>query len=205
MADHMPSPKDRSSAILDSIRTVFIEKGFDGASMQDLARGAGVSVGNFYRYFPSKAAMVEALITRDLQEVEAQFAQILAAPDPATLLRAALHHRIAVECGACGEDAPLWAEITAAALRKPEIAAITRHMEAQIMRYLASVFALTLGISAADAAARFAPHVRLIMMLIKGSGTRLRQDALAEDRLTALVLQTLDRLLDDIFNQELKG
>jgi AcrR family transcriptional regulator len=29
--------------------------------MQDLARAAGMSVGNFYRYFPSKAAIVQAM------------------------------------------------------------------------------------------------------------------------------------------------
>ena len=54
-------PRPREYEILDNIRHTFAEKGFDGASMQDLARAAGMSVGNFYRYFPSKAAMVEAI------------------------------------------------------------------------------------------------------------------------------------------------
>ena len=50
----------RSTEILASVRQTFVEKGFDGASMQDLARAAGMSVGNFYRYFPSKAAIIQA-------------------------------------------------------------------------------------------------------------------------------------------------
>ena len=58
-----PDPKEaREAEILESIRTTFAAKGFDGASMQELARAAGMSVGNFYRYFPSKAAMVEAIM-----------------------------------------------------------------------------------------------------------------------------------------------
>ncbi len=205
MADHMPSQKDRSSEILDSIRTIFVEKGFDGASMQDLARGAGMSVGNFYRYFPSKAAIVEALITRDLQEVEAQFAQIIASPDPAAGLREALHQRIAVECRSCAEDGPLWAEITAAALRKPEIAVIARQMETRIMAMLTGVFAQALGLTNPEARQRFSPHVAMIMMLVKGSGARVPRDDIAEDQLTILVLRMLDQLLDEIFNDEPKG
>ncbi len=41
----------RQMDILEAVHSTFVEKGFDGASMQDLARAAGMSVGNFYRYF----------------------------------------------------------------------------------------------------------------------------------------------------------
>ena len=51
--------------------------------MQDLARAAGMSVGNFYRYFPSKAAIVEQLIAHDLAEMEGHFAEIMTSPFPA--------------------------------------------------------------------------------------------------------------------------
>ena len=44
--------EQRTLDILALVRVAFAEKGFDGASMQDLARAAGMSVGNFYRYFP---------------------------------------------------------------------------------------------------------------------------------------------------------
>ena len=57
---HAPLADQRSVEILEGVRRAFSEKGFDGASMQDLARACGMSVGNFYRYFPSKAAIVAA-------------------------------------------------------------------------------------------------------------------------------------------------
>ena len=60
------TPDRRQTDILEAVHGTFVEKGFDGASMQDLARAAGMSVGNFYRYFESKDAIVEALIAYDI-------------------------------------------------------------------------------------------------------------------------------------------
>ena len=51
--------------ILDGARTVFLSDGFDGASMNDIARVAGVSKGTLYVYFESKEQLFEALIRED--------------------------------------------------------------------------------------------------------------------------------------------
>ena len=51
--------------ILDGARRVFLADGFDGASMSDIARVAGVSKGTLYVYFPSKEALFEALIREE--------------------------------------------------------------------------------------------------------------------------------------------
>ena len=48
--------------IMDGARQVFLSAGFDGASMNDIARSAGVSKGTLYAYFDSKEALFEALI-----------------------------------------------------------------------------------------------------------------------------------------------
>ncbi len=48
--------------IMDGARTVFLSEGFDGASMNDIARVAGVSKGTLYVYFDSKEKLFEALI-----------------------------------------------------------------------------------------------------------------------------------------------
>lgn len=47
--------------ILDGARRVFLAKGFDGASMGEIAKAAGVSKGTLYVYFDSKEALFEAL------------------------------------------------------------------------------------------------------------------------------------------------
>ena len=49
------NPKRRQ--ILDGARRMFLSKGFEGTSMQDVARAAKVSKGTLYVYFDSKEAM----------------------------------------------------------------------------------------------------------------------------------------------------
>ena len=48
--------------IVDGARQVFLSAGFDGASMNDIARAAGVSKGTLYAYFNSKDELFEAII-----------------------------------------------------------------------------------------------------------------------------------------------
>jgi AcrR family transcriptional regulator len=48
--------------IMDGAREVFLSAGFDGASMNDVARAAGVSKGTLYAYFNSKDELFEAII-----------------------------------------------------------------------------------------------------------------------------------------------
>lgn len=55
----------KTRQILDGARAVFLADGFDGASMNDIARAAGVSKGTLYVYFPSKVSLFEALIRHD--------------------------------------------------------------------------------------------------------------------------------------------
>ena len=46
--------------ILDSAVGTFAQLGFQQATVQDVCRGAGISHGALYRYFPTKGALVEA-------------------------------------------------------------------------------------------------------------------------------------------------
>jgi AcrR family transcriptional regulator len=48
--------------IMDGARAAFLAAGFDGASMNDVARSAGVSKGTLYAYFSSKDELFEAII-----------------------------------------------------------------------------------------------------------------------------------------------
>lgn len=194
-SSEIPLADQRSAEILDSARRAFAEKGFDGASMQDLAREAGMSVGNFYRYFPSKAAIVEALIALDMAGMEQDFAAILSSPDPMQALRATIWQRITGT--GCQADGKIWAEITAAALRKPEIGAAAARMEAGIVTNLTTVFARAAHISLTESQARWTTHARYIVMLVK-SCAMLPPEPSASFDLTDLVMRTIHRTLDEI-------
>ena len=192
----VPAAEQRSTEILASVRSAFAEKGFDGASMQDLARAAGMSVGNFYRYFPSKSAIVAALITHDLREIEQDFAAILVSPAPLEALRHLLHRRIP-EHQNCN-DGKLWAEISAAAQRKPEVGLACSRMETDTLAYLTRVFAAETGLTPDDARDRFGTHAAFIIVLFKSASMIAPGDPRLYRDLTAMILRNIDQTLDEI-------
>ena len=55
--------------IIDGARRVFIEMGFDAASMNDITKAAGVSKGTIYVYFANKEELFEALIEDERQKM----------------------------------------------------------------------------------------------------------------------------------------
>jgi AcrR family transcriptional regulator len=54
--------------ILDGARKVFMDLGFDGASMGEIARSAGVSKGTLYVYFADKNRLFEAIVEEEVLE-----------------------------------------------------------------------------------------------------------------------------------------
>jgi AcrR family transcriptional regulator len=63
-ADESPENAKRRQ-ILDGARKVFLAQGFDGASMGEIAKVAGVSKGTLYVYFDSKESLFTALTTEE--------------------------------------------------------------------------------------------------------------------------------------------
>lgn len=186
----------RTAEILALVRGAFAEKGFDGASMQDLARAAGMSVGNFYRYFPSKSAIVQALIAQDLAEMEADFLTVLHSPAPMEGLRSLMQARL--DDHQTREDGQLWAEITAAAQRKPEIGQAACDMETQIAAYLNRIFAAETGLSEAEITARFPAHAAFAITLFKSAAMLPPTAEPIRADLTALIQRAIDTTMSDI-------
>ena len=60
------SPKARQ--ILEGATATFLELGFEGASVDEIARRAGVSKGTLYNYFPDKSALFAAIVERECEE-----------------------------------------------------------------------------------------------------------------------------------------
>ena len=72
--------------ILDGARKVFMDLGFDGASMGEIARSAGVSKGTLYVYFADKCRLFEAIVEDELAKGQLAF-NFDPARDPTTTLR----------------------------------------------------------------------------------------------------------------------
>jgi AcrR family transcriptional regulator len=72
------------NAIMEATARILIREGFDKASTNRIAEVAGVSVGSLYQYFPSKEAIVAALIDRHnsqvMQAVQGELAEAVNLP-----------------------------------------------------------------------------------------------------------------------------
>jgi AcrR family transcriptional regulator len=64
--------------ILDDALELFRKKGFDDATMRDVAAKAGVATGAAYYYYPSKDALVMAYYQRACEEMQPQLESALA-------------------------------------------------------------------------------------------------------------------------------
>jgi AcrR family transcriptional regulator len=54
--------------IIEGARTVFLAQGFDAASMNDIARTAGVSKGTLYVYFANKEQLFQAICSQECEQ-----------------------------------------------------------------------------------------------------------------------------------------
>lgn len=77
--------------LLDAAETVFADKGYHGAAVDDIARVSDSSKGGFYFHFPNKEAIFLALIDSLTPRLEAAIERAISAePDPVAQLDAAL-------------------------------------------------------------------------------------------------------------------
>jgi AcrR family transcriptional regulator len=191
-----PEADRRLEALLETVRRVFAEKGFGRASMQDLARAAEMSAGNFYRYFPSKDAIIETMVRRELLEIEKQFEHVMVADDPLSMLRALLHDQLN---DYDRHDCAIWVEVLASAHRQEAISALYQDMMRAINGYLVRAFARACDMPIAESEARFSALAEMIFMLVQGVKlSRLRHDGPIPSSVLALSHQALDQYLAEI-------
>ncbi|MFO0553798.1 MAG: TetR/AcrR family transcriptional regulator [Polyangiaceae bacterium] len=76
--------------LLDSALRVFAQKGFEGASIRDIATEARVASGLLYHYFPSKQVVLRALFERSAGLVMQAFSEVAGIADPGEKLTSLL-------------------------------------------------------------------------------------------------------------------
>jgi AcrR family transcriptional regulator len=65
--------KLRVEALLEAAGAVFAEKGFDAATMTEIAARAGSSIGSLYQFFPTKELVAEALLGRYAEAIATHY------------------------------------------------------------------------------------------------------------------------------------
>ena len=86
-------------ALVAVARAVFAEQGTD-ASLRDVARRAGVGIGTLYRHFPSREALLQAVVREGFDVLRDLAEEMLAQPSPRQAL-ATWMERFLGNFGAC--------------------------------------------------------------------------------------------------------
>ena len=105
--------------ILDGARKVFMNLGFDGASMGEIARSAGVSKGTLYVYFADKNRLFEAIVEEEQLEQGRHAFNFDPARDVETTLREFGRAYIQILCRPSGGSAVR--TVMAIAERMPDV------------------------------------------------------------------------------------
>lgn len=132
---HTLRSTERRQHLLDTARTLFVDKGFHQTGMAQIAKASGIATGQIYRDFANKEAIIAAICKSDLITwlEEEKLNAAVAAGD-----RGAIRdwiERIATEESA-PEDRRLMCELLAEVGRNPIIAEIIRKIEAQLRKSL---------------------------------------------------------------------
>lgn len=129
-APSRPSTEARRQQIQDAAAACFRRSGFHGASMQEIARTAHLSVGQIYRYFENKEAIIAAIVEQDLADKREKFAEFYETTGDMA------QYMVENCAGAIDkfwdrERAALMLEVLAEAARNPKVAAILHKRDEQ--------------------------------------------------------------------------
>lgn len=120
----------RRQQILDAASDCARRAGFHGARMAEIAHAAGLSVGQIYRYFESKEAIIAAIVAQDAAEMREKFSNLQKSVEP--LSQAILDSCAnAVDRNYDPERTALMLEVLAEAARNPQVAATVQAADAE--------------------------------------------------------------------------
>jgi AcrR family transcriptional regulator len=68
---------ERHAEFLDVAQTLFLSKGYQRTSVQEIIKTVGVAKGTFYHYFDSKADILDALVKRMAEQIVASLEPML--------------------------------------------------------------------------------------------------------------------------------
>src|SRR5271156_1481739 len=108
----------RERRILKAAERMFARKGYAEVAMEDVAARAGLAVGTIYNYFPSKSALLLAIVRRETESLLARGRKILDDPPRDAVAAACAFTEIFLD-DFTRDDRRLWRELFGAAIAEP--------------------------------------------------------------------------------------
>ena len=109
---------ERERRIVKAAEKLFARKGYAEVAMEDVAARAGLAVGTIYNYFPSKSALLLAIVRRETESLLARGRKILDDPPRDAVAAACAFTEIFLE-DFTRDDRRLWRELFGAAIAEP--------------------------------------------------------------------------------------
>jgi AcrR family transcriptional regulator len=182
--------------VLDAARRVFLDRGYHGATLEQIADEAGFSKGVVYSQFDSKADLFLALLEARIEERAAANAELAPSLADSGELQALLEHAVREDQATAGWQL-LVIEFRVHAARDPEL---SRRYAAAHARTLDDVAEMLAAVAATDGGEPAVSPRRLAELALALSvGTTLEQaanrDALGGPELAAQIAQVLEPLV----------
>ena len=80
--------KRNQQRLLSAAAETFADRGADSASLEEIARRAGVGIGTLYRHFPTRQSLLEAVYQDQIEALRARADELIATTDPVSALSA---------------------------------------------------------------------------------------------------------------------
>jgi TetR/AcrR family transcriptional repressor of uid operon len=158
----------RRQQILEAAEACFRRRGFQGASVAEICKGAGVSAGHLYHFYDSKEAIIAAIVQRDLEEKLEMLEQLSQRADITTAMLDEIDEGVSEQLDNPGTD--LMLEVMAEASRNPKVAEMVHRSDATARAKLAETVAKAKNCD--PASPQLAAEVEVMIALFEGLSTR---------------------------------
>lgn len=185
----------RRNQVLCAAAQCFRQSGFHGASMANIARAAGMSVGHIYHYFENKEAIIAAFVAAEQEKTRSLLEMLIAAEN--TIDAMVEHAGSGLDDSLDGDTMALHLEMLAEARRNPRVATLLsesdRALDALGDEVIRKARRGLPPLSPAEVRAR----VEAICALFQGLGLRgLTSHRLERDAVLAVLQRTIRQIVE---------
>lgn len=160
----------RRQLIVETAAACFVEQGFHQTSIRDIAKRAGVSLGNLYNHFPGKAALIAEIAELEEQDLDAIEEQVSRISDPSK----AFDKFVALYTEYCciPENVVLSAEVVSEGLRNQQVGSGFLQNQAKLNSVIAKLIIEMAGQQGVKPAVEPTVSAEFVVDLVQGLAMR---------------------------------
>lgn len=159
----------RRQQILEAAEVCFRRRGFQGASVAEICKGAGVSAGHLYHFYDSKEAIIAAIVQRDLEEKLEILDRLSQRADITSAMLDEIDEGVHEQLDSPGSA--LMLEVITEAGRNPKVAEMVHRSDAAARAKLAETVAKAKNCD--PASPELAAEVEVLIAMFEGLSTRV--------------------------------